>query len=585
MGGDGTRTEQGVSDAYAALPLLAVDPVGLGGITLRGMPGPARDACLEYLRSLLPDDTPVVKVPVNVGQDRLLGGLDVGATLAHGKPVFASGLLEAADGGLLVLSMAERMPAAAAAIIGAAMDSGEIRIERDGVTRRRPSHVGVIALDEGLDEDERISDALQDRLAFFDDLRTLARAERQRPRRQRADVGVARERLAAIDVADASFELLGNAAAAFGISSARAALFAVRAARAAAALDGRSAVSEDDVALAARLVHPQRATTLPAPPEPDDAETPQDEHVDDEGNNTDTQTRMPDEMVVDAVSARVPPDLLERLQHLAGRQRLRTGGSRGGPRTRSRLRGRPVGARLAETTDGQRLNVLATLKAAAPWQTIRRRQFDATRRQPRPIELRREDLHVTRFEDRVETTTIFVVDASGSQAAQRLAEVKGAIELLLNECYVRRDQVALIAFRGAAADALLSPTRALARVKRSLAALPGGGGTPLAAGLDAAREMAESVARQGRNPTIVVMTDGRANVGRDGQPGAPAAQDEALAAGRLLHVAGYRSLVVDTSRRPRPRARELASAMHAVYVPLPNADAHSISRTVQEGIA
>ena len=115
-----------------------------------------------------------------------------------------------------------------------------------------------------------------------------------------------------------------------------------------------------------------------------------------------------------------------------------------------------------------------------------------------------------------ETTTIFVVDASGSAALHRLAEAKGAVELLLADCYIRRDQVALIAFRGSAAELLLPPTRSLARAKRSLAGLPGGGGTPLAAGLDAAFALSDSIRRKGQTPTVIVLTDGRANIARDG---------------------------------------------------------------------
>jgi magnesium chelatase subunit D len=234
--------------------------------------------------------------------------------------------------------------------------------------------------------------------------------------------------------------------------------------------------------------------------------------------------------------------------------------------------------RQAESLAGARLNVLATLKAAVPWQPLRGRSLAAG---DVALRLRKEDLRVTRFEDSQEATTVFVVDASGSQAARRLAEVKGAIELLLNDCYVRRDQVALVAFRGADAEVLLAPTRALARAKRSLAALPGGGGTPLALGLDTARELAESIAHHGRVPAIVLMTDGRANIARDGKADIRRAEDDALVAARELNVEGFRSLLVDTARRPKPRAKALADAMGAHYVPLPQADAATLSATVQ----
>ena len=145
--------------------LLAVDPHGLGGAILRGMPGPTRDAWLKEFAALMPPGAPLVRVPVNVGHDRLVGGLDFGATMAAGRPVFASGLLEMANDGVLVVSMAERLAPAAAAIISSTLDSGEIVIERDGMTGRKAVRTGIVALDEGID-DERVCDSLADRLAF-----------------------------------------------------------------------------------------------------------------------------------------------------------------------------------------------------------------------------------------------------------------------------------------------------------------------------------------------------------------------------------------------------------------------------------
>ncbi|MEK9655791.1 MAG: VWA domain-containing protein [Halieaceae bacterium] len=135
------------------------------------------------------------------------------------------------------------------------------------------------------------------------------------------------------------------------------------------------------------------------------------------------------------------------------------------------------------------MNILATLRAAAPWQPLRKRERGP---RARGLEIRRDDIHLTRFQQRRETLTLFVVDASGSAAMQRLAEAKGAVELLLADCYVRRDQVALIAFRDESAELLLPPTRSLVRAKKALAALPGGGATPMAAALDLARETVQN---------------------------------------------------------------------------------------------
>ncbi len=199
----------------------------------------------------------------------------------------------------------------------------------------------------------------------------------------------------------------------------------------------------------------------------------------------------------------------------------------------------------------------------------------------RRIDVRREDFRVTRMKQRSETTTIFAVDASGSAAIHRLAEVKGAVELLLADCYVRRDQVALLSFRGRSAELILPPTRSLARAKRCLAGQPGGGGTPLATAIDAAAALANSLRRKGQTPIVVLLTDGRANVARDGSPGRDQAQSDALASARLFRSGLTTALVVDASPHPHPAAQRLAGEMGARYLPLPYADARKLSLEVQ----
>lgn len=571
-------------DAALAALLFAVDPAGLGGVVLRGMPGPARDGWLAGLRSLLPEATPWRKVPVNVGDDRLLGGMDFAATVSSGRPMFATGILEAADGGVVLLSMAERLRESAAAIVAGVIDSGTLRIERDGMTRVESCRFGVVALDEGIEDDEQVAESLADRLAFHIRLADLGAEGVHLGAWNSSDVAVARGRIGSVLAGDVVVDQLCRTAVAFGIPSARAELLALAAARAAAALVGKEAIGESEAALAARLVLPQRARCLPEtadPEERNEPETSTDESQDDESSKASQSNAFPDEVLVDAVRAAIPPGLLESLQQAALRGRAPSSGGRGGPRTKSGLRGRPIGVQPAARHGAARLNVLATLKVAAPWQRLRQR---AQASRAGAIAIRAEDLRVTRFRDRVETTTIFVVDASGSQAARRLAEVKGAIELLLGDCYVRRDEVALIAVRGNRAELLLSPTRALARARRTLTALPGGGGTPLANGIDSARELAEAVARRGRVPAVVLLTDGRANVARDATPGSGRAEQDAIAAAREFCAAGIRAMLVDTARRPKPRARALADAMAARYLPLPHADAATISATVRAGV-
>lgn len=568
------------SDAAWVAAMLAVDSAILGGVTLRGRPGPQRDEWLTWFRGLLDPRAPWKRIPLHADDDRLLGGLDVASSLSAGRPVAASGLLTEANGGFAVLPMAERMRRSTAAHICAALDHREIRLERDGITRRIPSRFAVIAMDESLDDEAGLSPDLEDRLAFSLSLDDEPEAGLPDARYKQNEIARAREALPRVVVDDDALGVLCGAALALGIESLRGPWFAQQAARVAAALDGRNHVSGQDITVATRLVLLPRAIQWPAESETEN-ELPPDEQEHETDRPREKESQAPDELVLEAVKASLPPDLLARLQASAARRKGRAVRGRFGLNTASKRRGRPMGARRGDPTGGKRLHISATLKAAAPWQKIRRSGQGSPADRRTALSIRPQDFHVARYKARRETVTIFAVDASGSSAVHRLAEAKGAIELMLAQCYVRRDQVALIAFRGDRAETLLPPTRALARARRELAALPGGGGTPLATGLDAARELAADVERRGMTAVIVLMTDGRANIARDGTPGHEKAQQEAMAASKLFRMHDWRCVLIDTSVRPRPRARDIADSMGAQYLPLPRADASALSSAIQ----
>ena len=248
-------------------------------------------------------------------------------------------------------------------------------------------------------------------------------------------------------------------------------------------------------------------------------------------------------------------------------------------------RGRPIGTRRGELRSG-RLALVDTLRAAAPRQALAQR--DAAPGEKRRVIVTPDDFRIRRYKPRRETAAIFVVDASGSSAVHRLAEVKGAIELLLGECYVRRDTVALVVFRGTGAEVVLPPTRSLARAKKLLAGLPGGGGTPVSAGLEAALALADGLRRKGASPFIVLMTDGRANVGRGGRLGRAQALEDALEAGRRVRAARVPALTIDTAplvqSGPDSPARKIGDAMAARTIGLPQADAARVSQAVRAAV-
>lgn len=558
--------------ALLAARLLAIDPHGLGGARLHGPPSPARDAWLAALKRWSAQAAPWRRIPAQIRDDGLLGGLDLTVTLTTGRPVVRRGVLAEADGGYAILAMAERLPGFAAAKIAAALDEGQIHFARDGVQRSDTARICVVALDESGDDEAPLHARLRERLAFDLDFRALRPEDAPFP-----DEPVATSNVA---IDGKAVEALCATAAALGIASVRAEILALRAACVHAALRGAAAVEPEDVTIAAELVLAPRAARIPeAPPEPpppqNEAEQPP--PPDGESESLDADRPLAD-VVLDAAAACIPPDLLARLASgMAGSR----GGSDGnsGAEKKSGARGRPIGSVAGDPgARDARLDLIATLRAAAPWQRLRAADGRESRVR---IRIRKSDFRLRRMKPKTASTVIFAIDASGSAALHRLAEAKGAVELLLADCYVRRDRVAVLAFRGNAAELALAPTRSLVRAKRALVGLPGGGGTPMASALDAAGDLARAIRRQGGTPYLVVLSDGRANVARDGTGGRETAAAQAQESARRLRADRIGALFIDTGARPAQAARDLADGMGAGYLALPQADAARIDRAVR----
>jgi magnesium chelatase subunit D len=591
-------------DAALVVSLFAVDPAGTGGVCVRSPAHAPRDIWLQMLRETLPRGTPVRRVPSSLPDGRLLGGLDLVATMQANRPVAERGVLAETDGGVIVLAMAERLSTGTAARLNQVLDRGEVDMPREGLTLHHPARIGIVALDEGIADDERLPVSLLDRLAFMVDLSAFDLRTELIPPYEQEDIVAARSLLPDVTVDDAVLQALCATAIALGAGSPRVTRLATHVARIAAALDERRIATEEDAVIAGRLVLAPRATRLPPaepanemppepPPEPpaeSPAEPPPPEPPPADPSTGDPPQSLPEpplqldqqmleDIVLEATRASIPPGLLAQLREGARERasRAQSAGKAGAFR-KSGARGRPAGIAASPPRGDARLNIIETLRAAAPWQRLRGRDGARVRVLP-------EDFRITRYKQRTQTLTIFAVDASGSSALNRLAEAKGAVELLLADCYVRRDQVAVIAFRGRSAELLLPPTRSLVRAKRSLAGLPGGGGTPLATALDTATALAQGSRRRGETPTLVMLTDGRANIARDGAPGRDRAHADALRSASLFAAGGTHALFIDTSPRPADAARMIAARMGARYIALPFVNAASLNAVVRAATA
>ena len=542
--------------AMTALRLLALDPDGLGGIALHARSGPVRDAFLAHL----PSDT--ARLHPALPLEALTGGIDVAASLGSGTLMRQRGLLEG-PARQMILAMAERTPPLMAHGLCAWLDG------RGGNS--------LIALDERTDDDPAPPAALWERLAFHVTLEGLG----LRDVVDALSPGQPPLPPAAIGLPDSAIDDIVTLCAALGVHSLRAPLLALNAARAHAALRGSETVSDKDIQVAAELVLAPRATHLPQmPEEPPESPPEPDRGSEDDSHKTPDPATLTDDLLIAAIQTALPAGLLAK----SGSDKGKTAkGSGAGERRVGNRRGRPLPARDGGARGGNaRVDLVATLRAAVPWQSMRRAaQPDRTG----PI-IHPRDLRFKRFEDLSDRLLIFAVDASGSAALARLAEAKGAVEFLLSEAYARRDHVALIAFRGQGAEVLLPPTRSLVQTKRRLADLPGGGGTPLAAGLQAGLETAFTARRKGLSPCLIVLTDGRSNVALDGSADRTQAAEDATRLAVQIAQAGVDSIVIDTGRRPEPGLERLALSLRGRYLSLPRADArslsHAIDRAVQE---
>ena len=584
-------------DALWAAAALSVDPSGLRGVWLRAPHGPVRDEWLAQLTRLHPA---LRRVPGHADSERLLGGLDLGATLHAGRAIYQPGVLTQPLPTLLLLPMAERLPDDTAAILGQVLDQGHVSAGRHHIAQ--DTFIGLVALDESLEDEPPMAGGLQERLGLWLDLRHMGRAGGEDDDTRllletlpSMDLPALRAHALQLDIQDTVLKAVCQTAETLGVHSLRASLATVRLAKVLAALRGSDEVQEEDLGRAARLVLTPRATRAPAPPDQQAAppepepqnDTPPDQPPPQEPQEQSPAEPPPEppafdpqemaELMLEAALASLPADVLAQLADHKTAAPAGRGQGRSGNRKPSFLRGTPMPPRPGNPRQGARLHVLATLNAAVPRQKLRRLPSHSRAK----LAIRTEDFHVHRYAEHSPTCLIFAIDASGSAALHRLAEAKGAVELLLTQSYARRDQVCVIGFRGTQAEVLLPPTKSLVRAKRSLSGLPGGGGTPLARAIEQSLQVALAEKRLGHSPSLVMLSDGRPNVTLQGQGGRAQALEDALTLARVWHGHQLPAIWLDTSARPEPQAQQVAQAMGARYVPLPLANSMRMAQAVQ----
>ena len=548
------------------ITVSSIDP-SLGSLSIKANYSSVRDAFLSNLLSLLKPKRLKKIYPFQNPTD-FTNSINMIDTLTLGMPKYNEDIFSS-DNIALILTNTEKM------------EKGLAKFLSDKIKNNKNKF--FIALDES--EGNEMSRAnLSDYIIFSVNLGGTRYKDLKKVSINRKKIAEARRNLATVQVNKKILDYLIASAEMFSISNMHTIFSTLKVAKSLCVYKGNKSVSREDITLAISLSMIHKAKQIPEFQQEEKAKAPEQEQLRDDNESKADNSELSNEnkkMLIDALKISLPSNLIESLLS-KNSQIISLGESAGsGEKNNNFSAGRPIPPVNRKYSSDKRIDLMATLTKAIPWQKIR---SSSITKKNRKIIIYPQDIMIKRFEKQSERLLIFLVDASGSNAIGRLAEAKGAIEILLSDAYAKRDNVALISFSGLKADPLLLPTKSLVTAKKKLSSLPGGGATPLANGLLEAFNMADAARSRNIKPIIILLSDGRGNMSLDGEGDRVKAIKDTNYVASLIKQNAINNIFIDTSRRKTPIADELARELNGHYFQLPLANSSSISKAVQQSI-
>jgi len=594
-----------------------------------GNPEDMCDLCFEKSRTdqikRQEKKTPVIDLPLGATEDRVVGSLNVERAIKEGIKALEPGILAAANRGILYIDEVNLLDDHVADVLLDSAAMGVNVVEREGVSVAHPSRfilVGTMNPEEGeirpqlldrfglqvsvvgIEDVEKRMQIAKMAEAFDADPDGFAKSCQAAQKELKERIQEARRILGMVNLSDDLLRSVASTCIDLGVKTHRAEIVISRTARTIAAFDGRTEVNSEDVkrAMEMALAHRMRSRPFEPPklnkeslekslsqhqhehqhqhqhqnqnPQKQRKETQKPEQPDERQEPAQTQATRPQEQVFEiGAPIDVRPIIIPRKRDRIARRK--TSGRRINTLA-LRNRGRYVRQKMPR--EGRDIAIDATIRAAAPYQK--------TRIGPNAIKVRSEDIREKERVGKTSAVVLFVVDASGSMGAmQRMQSAKGAVLSLLNDSYQKRDKIGMVAFKGKEAELILPPCSSVDLALRRLQELPTGGKTPLCAGLSRALQLLQGELRKDEEtkPMMVLISDGRANVGMGGK-----IRDEIMEVSEKSRRMGVHTIVIDTEVLESSfmdmrlgYCREIAKTAGGRYYPLSDLSPESLYRIVE----